>query len=137
MSTKDNKSATHSALDFFSRQETPITVSYTQMGGPAMTFFLRPFMLKAEHDARQAHFALDDNEKEEATPAHNLEMLASLSTRAPEGVPDFPVNFAGGGVADAMRVFFGDGNPMKVKVVADVMTRYYRVTQPAEFFRGV
>jgi hypothetical protein len=122
-------------VDIFGMTDVPVTVTYEGMGGGSMTFHLRPWMQKEERDARQAHFALADEEKEKKTPEHNLEMLAGLSTRAPEGVPGFvPTNL---GVAGDIRNFFGDGNPMKEKVVADVMTRYYRVTQPAEFFRGV
>lgn len=121
-------------VDIFSVTDVPVTVTYEEMGVAPMTFHMRPYMLKEDRDARQAHFALSDDEKEQKTPEHNLLMLSSLSTRAPEGVPGFE---SAGNVADDIRAFFGDGHPMKEKVVADVMTRYYRITQPAEFFRSV
>lgn len=118
-------------FDIFSLNETPVTLTYSELGAPPITFFLRPCLTQEEQEIRQQHFALQDKDRERAQHAHNVELLARLSTREPEGLPELAVD---------LRIFFlGEKplNPMKVKVAADAMTRYYRVTQPAEFFRGV
>ena len=121
-------------VDIFNLGEIPITVSYTEMGAEPMTFYLRPFLLGEEQKARAAFFALTDEEREREQGPYNVRLVAALSTRAPEGVPGFTDT---GHTQANMLAYFGDGNPMKEKVLADVMTRYSRKTQPAEFFRSV
>jgi hypothetical protein len=125
---------TSGQVDIFSLEEIPITVSYTEMGAEPITFYLRPFLVRDEQKARAAFFALTDDEQEKEQASHNVRMVSALSVRAPEGVPGFA---ATGNPAADIQTFFGDGNPMKEKVLADVMTRYSRKTQPAEFFRSV
>ncbi len=124
---------TEAKVDLFVLGEVPVTVSYPIPGVAPISFFLRPYLNIETEAARQAFFALTDEERQKQNTAHNIDMLARLSVRPPEGLLNFP---ATENAASAMREFFGDGNPMKEKVVADVLTRYYRVTQPAEFFRG-
>lgn len=128
----DTKSETR--VDIFNVREIPVTVSYTEMGAEPMTFFLRPYLLKEEQKSRAAFFALTDEKQEKEQGAHNARIVGALSVRAPEGVPGFTST---GDLAHDIWSFFGDGNPMKEKVLADVMTRYSRKTQPAEFFRSV
>lgn len=122
---------TKEPVDIFSLTEIPITLTYEGMGVAPMTFFLRPYLLKEEQDARQAFYALTDVQQEQEKPKHELRMLAALSTHEPEGVPGFDP------LVHNIADFFGGEHPMKRKVVSDVMTRYYRVTQPKEFFRGL
>lgn len=120
--------------DIFSLTETAVTLTYAELGVPPITFFLRPFLQREEQEMRQAHFALTEKEREKTQHAHNVEMLARLSTRAPEGLPGMNGNKD---VPDAVRKLLKEESPMKIKVVSDALTRYYRVTQPAEFFRGL
>lgn len=124
------------AVDIFSLAEIPVTLTYTGLGLPPITFYLRPFLHREEQDLRQAHFALTDKEREQAQHAHNIDLLCRLTVRAPEGLPGFSVN-GDKKAGDALRKLMAEDTPMKVKLVGDVMTRYYRVTQPAEFFRDV
>ncbi len=121
-------------VDIFAEGGVPITVTYARIGLAPMTFHMRLYLSKEEGSLRQARFALTDAEKEEKESGYNLTLLASLSTRAPEGVPGF---VSTGDVAKDIRDFFGDGNPAKDKIVADAMGLYFRATQPEEFFRGV
>jgi hypothetical protein len=123
-------------LDIFSLSEIPVTLTYVGLGAEPITFFLRPFLQKEDQDLRQAHFALTDKEREGAQHAHNVEMLARLSTRDPEGLTGFPIDDKGA-TGTKLRSFLTADSPMKVKVAGDALTRYYRVTQPAEFFRGL
>lgn len=121
-------------LDIFSLTETPITLTYKDLGVPPITFYLRPFLNKEEQDLRQAHAGLPDEDRARAQHAYNVEALVRLSTKPPTGLPgvngkkDF---------AEGLRALLLEPSPMKVKVVEDAMTRYYRVTQPAEFFRSL
>ncbi len=122
----------NNVVDIFNLNETPIRLSYPELGlKEPMIFFMRPYLLEDEQEVRQAYYALTDAEKERGKPTHERRMLASLSTRAPENVPGFDAE------SHTIESFFADDNPMKRKVVSDVMTRYYRVTQPSEFFQGV
>lgn len=120
--------------DIFSLNETAVTLTYAELGVPPITFYLRPFLQKEEQDLRQAHFALTEGEREKTQHAHNVEMLVRLSTKAPLGLPGVNGKKDFG---ETLRALLIDPAPMKVKVVADALTRYYRVTQPAEFFRGL
>lgn len=114
-------------VDIFNLNETPVTLTYASLGAAPITFYMRPWLLKDDEDTRQAFFALTDEEQEKQRGQHNVEMLARLSTRSPTGIP----NFTGD-----IRSFFGDGTPMKEKVVADVIRRYNLIIQPEEFFRS-
>lgn len=122
--------------NIFSLSEIAVTLTYSGFGVEPITFYLRPFLQRADQDLRQAHFALTDKDREGAQHAHNVEMLARLATRDPEGLRGYPADDKAP-AADKLRAFFADDAPMKVKVAADALTRYYRVTQPAEFFRGL
>lgn len=136
-------------IDIFSIAETPVTLTYTELGVPAITFYLRPFLQREEQEMRQAHFALTDAAREKAQHAHNVEMLAELSTRAPEGLKGMNGNKdVKGALKNLLKIEKETGTPeeirvietknaMKVKVVADALTMYYRNTQPKEFFRGL
>ncbi len=117
---------TPEVVDIFQLTETPVTLTYAALGGAPITFYLRPWLLKDDEDARQAFFALTDDEQEKQRATHNVELLARLSVRPPTGLP----NFTGD-----IRSYFGDGNPMKERVVADALRRYNLIVQPEEFFR--
>ena len=122
------------APDIFSLTEIPVTLTYAGLGVSPITFFLRPFLHREEQEMRQAHFALADSEREKAQHAYNVALLCRLATRAPEGLPGYNSD---GDVSDGLRVLLIESAPLKVKICSDVLTRYYRVTQPAEFFRDV
>lgn len=117
---------------FFDQTEIPVTVKYDFLPGEPMRFFLRLQMAKEEREARQKLFALPADEREAKQHEYNVSALASLSTRAPENVPTFD---PGSDHQQAIKDFFSGTNPMKQKVVEDVLALYFTKTQPVEFFR--
>lgn len=133
--------ALEKAVDIFSLAEVPVTLTYAGLGLAPITFYMRPFLYREEQEMRQAHFALTDEQREKAQHKHNVELLSRLTVREPEGLP---MNGNGNkaflmakGPGDVLREMLEEDTPMKVKLVADALTRYYRVTQPAEFFRDL
>lgn len=123
---------------FFNQTETEVTVTYKNLGQTEpMKFFTRIFLSKEEKELRQKFFGLTAEEKEAGQHAHNVEVLASVSTKAPENVPEFPVIETTDlkEVQKAITAFFSGDNPMKQKIAADVVGLYFNKTQPAEFFR--
>lgn len=128
---KQQGEQTPAAVNIFELMETPVTLTYAGLNVKPITFFLRPCLSQEEIELRQKHFALSDKEREEAQHLLNVELLARLSTRTPEGMPGLEtVGF---------RPFFLSEkpiNPMKRKVAADAIALYWQVTQPAEFFRS-
>ncbi len=126
-------------VDIFTLGEVAVTLTYTGFGAPPITFFLRPCLTDEEQALRQTQLTKPDKEREAGKHTHNVEMLALLSVREPEGI----ANFAGDiRTHFALETQKGDAqtttrNLMKRKVASDALTRYLTITQPAEFFRSV
>jgi hypothetical protein len=138
MPDDDKEKTALAPVDLFTLTEIPVTLTYTGFGAPPFTFFLRPCLNEEEQALRQTMLALSDKEREAGKHAHNVEMVARLATRTPEGIVNFSgdirKHFALGPVEDKGAE---QRNLMKRKVVNDVLTRYYSLTQPSEFFRGL
>lgn len=119
--------------------EVTLTYPFLKDAEP-IKFFLRPILNSEEKASRQKFLALSEAEREQRKHEANVELLASLSTQAPENLPTFP-DFNGNDVdlerlRSELREFFAGTNPMKQKVVDDALTVYFNHIQPAEFFRG-
>lgn len=119
--------------DIFSVTEIPVTLTYPSVG-VTLKFFLRPCLVREEQQMREQFMTLKDDERAAKNHAHNVEMLARLMVREPDGVPSFPND--GSELSRRVRTFFGDESAMKEKIAAEIMTLYYRVSQPLEFFRS-
>ena len=126
-------------VDLFTVTEVRVTLTYDGLGAPPINFFLRPCLNSEEQLLRQAMLALPDKDRQAGIHTHNIEMVHRLQVRDPEGI----VNYAG-----SIRSHFelttpeedssvARANLMKRKVLGDVLSRYYLLTQPSEFFRSI
>ncbi len=95
-----------------------------------MTFFMRLQMSKEAAEANQKFLALTPEEREAKDHDNNVDLLANLSTRHPEGVPTYEES---GNVQDSLRAFFAGANQMKQKLCMDVLNRYFKKVQPKEY----
>lgn len=126
-------------MNIFGTNPVEIILEYpflTDQGFEPVKFFLRPLLEKEERTARQAFFALTDAEREEKQFDYNVEFLATLSVKPPEGLPEFQYD---SDLAGSIRSFLGKAkeDAMVVKIIEDAQTEYFRRTQPKVFFRGV
>jgi hypothetical protein len=129
--------------DFFNVSEVEISLTYPFLNqSEPMRFFLRPILVKEEKEARQIFYALSDDEQETQQHEYNLKLLGSLSVRLPENVPTFDERFETTSgehptlsIKRKIESFFDGSNPMKRKIVEDVINLYFQKTQPREFFR--
>jgi hypothetical protein len=106
-------------------------------GFDPIKWFLRPALDKDQRDARQTFFGLAEKEREAKQFEYNVDFLATLSEKAPTGLPRF--EYTEGSLAEAIRSFLtaASDDPVIVKQAEDAQTEYFRRTQPKVFFRSV
>jgi len=97
-----------------------------------MKFFMRLQMNKEAVESNQKFLGLSKEQRDEKDHENNVHLLATLSTRFPEGVPGLELG-EGENVGSAITRFFSDRTEMKQKVCIDVLNRYFRLTQPKEY----
>lgn len=81
-----------------------IPVTLTFEGYPPLKFQFRRQQSKEVKDAKQAFYALTEEEQDQTLHSYRVGILADLLEKRPVGVPDFPE----GDFKDAFKVYFND-----------------------------
>lgn len=107
-----------------------IEVSVTY--GKKITFFLRMIGIAEENALRQKAFGLTEEEKAEKEYRNNVEILAELSEKLPDGifdekVPKTPANLA-------IKDFFAEKTVVKERIAYYAVRTYFLRLQPEESF---
>lgn len=137
------------ATGFFQRSDIPVSLTYRWTDPPTtITFYCKLALADDDSKARQAFFALPDDDREKATHQYNIDLLCRLLTRKPENLPgfdDFLLQYEDVNdrpklefVRNAISAYLGgtvDPTPMQKRVAGDAVEMYFRAVQPAEFFR--
>lgn len=88
--------------------------------------------------ARQAFYAQNETDQAAGRHRYNCELLGSILTGNPSGLPAFP-KYSSDPEArkKAVRDYFGgaDHNGMKHKIATSLVNEYFGLTEPKEFFR--
>lgn len=126
--------------DFVSIDTIPIILTYEFGDSPTVIKFKCNIAYTADdRAARQAYYALPDGDKDKGAFRFNVDMLSRIVSEIPEGLPGFTRQGATDQplltLADAIKAYFGTGEPILQKIAADAIDRYNVLSQPAEFFR--
>jgi hypothetical protein len=151
--------------NFFEMDRITVPLTYLFTEPPtAIRFFCKLALSNDDAAARQAFYSKPDADQQAGQHAYNVDFLARITVKAPEGLPGFddyvrntiageanaepgesrpevdPASIVIGNINDGrirelLSAFLGDDNPMKRKVAADAIQLYNRYTQPPEFFR--
>ena len=140
----DQNKTPATTVDLFTVTEVPVTLTYDGLGAPPITFYLRPCLNSEEQLLRQAQLALPDKDRQAGIHTHNMEMATRLEMRVPDGIVNYAGNIRSQFALEDENVEDGaeqtrrqQRNLIKRKVLADLMSRYYLLTQPSEFFRSL
>jgi len=128
---------------FFGMTKIPVRLTY-QFTDPAtvITFYCKMALADDDKAARQSFYSQPDADQARGLHAYYVDLLVRVTVAKPDGLPgfdEFLQNYADkelpSELKKAMQEFFADASSMKVKVVADAIEQYNRITQPVEFFR--
>ncbi len=109
------------------------TIEVSVTYGKKLTFFLRMIGITEENALRQRAFGLSDEEKAEKEYQTNVDILAELSTKLPDGM--FEDGVIPKGPTDAViRTFFSDRNVVKERIAFYGVRGYFVRLQPEESF---
>jgi hypothetical protein len=145
---KENKetAADEATTVLFTVTEVKLGLTY-DITEPPTNIWGRAKILLDDDDkaARQAFFALSEDERNKQQHGRNCEFLGSVLTTPLHGLPGFDEVWkratATGdfrsSIKNAISIFFGgdDPNGMKKQIVEDLVNLYYVKTQAKEFFR--
>lgn len=131
----ETKSETKPTKDFWGASEIPIEIEFDWLNpGSPMIFFLGILLDGAAKEAQQEFAGLKASEKKQKLDAYYIELIATLSTRAPENVPGFPEKTDD--LPETIREFFSGDNRLKKLVYTEVIDGYFAKTKRRDFFRG-
>lgn len=110
----------------------PETVGITLTFKEPITFHLRLISIDEENQLRQKMFGLSEKEKTEKSYQNNVDLLADLSTKLPDGmfgdaVPKCPTDCA-------VREYFADKTVLKERLADYAVSAYFaKITPTIDF----
>ncbi len=125
------------AIDaFLNRSELEVRLTYA-FAPTAIVFPCRLILNDDELAARQAFYLKPEAEREAAEFAYHVEMLTSILSAKPSGLPGFDELLAANGdkYKSTLKSYLNRGGPVAKMIAADAIELYNRMIKPAEFFR--
>lgn len=137
--TKEKKIYELHIDNFLSTNKVDVVLTYGFAPEP-ITFPSRLMLNTEEQAARQTFYALPDDAKENGRHKFHVELLASVLTDPPTGLPGFDAMAADPDNADAdfrdlVRSYLMRGGHVAETIAGDWNESYHRAVRPAEFFR--
>lgn len=128
-----------SAIDaFLNLSDIEITLTYGFAPEP-IVFPVRLMMNDDEIEARTKFYLQNDEAKDAGRHAYHVDLLCSILTGRPRGLPGFDglIESAGSPAVgtDLLKGYLLRGGGVAEKIATDAIERYNRMTTPAEFFR--
>lgn len=124
-------------VDFWNQSEYRVAVELPQINeGSPFVFYMRLLMSSEALEARQEFSGLKPGEKLDKTHEYYTNLVALLSTRAPEGLPGFESKETGRVLAAQIREFFAGDNMLKQKLINETIEQYFSLAKRKDFFRG-
>lgn len=127
---------------FFAMDRIPVRLTYGFTDPPTViTFFCKLALTSEDEQARQAFYAQPEGDRVAGQHAYYVDLLCRVTTKRPDGLPGFEEFYQSREgltlevLRGALREYLSEPSEMKVKVVADAIEQYNRLSQPAEFFR--
>ena len=115
---------------------TPETIGVTVTYKKPVTFHLRMITIPEESALRQKMFGLTDEEKAEKSYQNNVDILADLSVKSPDGI-DEKIK-ASGKVTDfakeVVQAYFAERTVLKERLAEYAVRGYFYKLQPEVFF---
>jgi hypothetical protein len=126
---------------FLSPAEFDVTLTYEWTKDP-IVFPCRQMLNTEEKEARLKFYAQPDEDQEAGKHSYHVEMLASILSGRPRGLPGYDAILESTlgdepkeRLRDALRIYLKDPRPRAIQIAADAIERYARMSQPKEFFR--
>lgn len=111
---------------------TPETIGVTVTYNEPITFHLRMIGVAEESELRQKMFGLSEKEKAEKSFQNNVDLLADLSVKSPDGI-DERIE-ASGAVTDfakeVVRAYFAERTVIKERIAEYAVRGYFVRLQP-------
>jgi hypothetical protein len=116
--------------------EVAVVVCHAWYPDSPFTFFFPKVLPQAALDAEKTYFGLTDAEGKDASRLALINVVAELSTRAPEGFDDASGTGASS-LADAIRTYFDDPSmPELEQIVVAAWTTYKQGARPSAYLKS-
>lgn len=109
---------------------------YPEQKDNPLIFHMNIQLVKEAEAIQRQFLALESTEQDSDQHKHDIAMISLLSSRAPEGFPDFPVP-NGNRLAQVISDYFSSGDEQRQGgmgfIARGVMSRYWSAIMPSQY----